>query len=264
MSDLGSEELEQEGENNLEEYEGERNEAGQRHGRGRARLPNGDVYEGSYEFGQRSGQGIYKFKNGARYTGQYLKNKKHGQGIFIYPDGSRYEGEWAEDQRHGHGVYYYVNNDTYTGEWFAHQRFGLPTSTAVYGIEVVAASVGLQLLDSKTLTSQAHSGLPQALPSQPEARARHLLLCRDGQQVCGQLGARPAGGRGRAHPPEPQVPGQVPEQKRLMGCRGTLGNPDPTPWALSVALTGVQAETVPVESLAEPMMGDTTGCHGEH
>ncbi|KFO28132.1 radial spoke head 1 homolog isoform X1 [Fukomys damarensis] len=127
MSDLGSEELEQEGENNLEEYEGERNEAGQRHGRGRARLPNGDVYEGSYEFGQRSGQGIYKFKNGARYTGQYLKNKKHGQGIFIYPDGSRYEGEWAEDQRHGHGVYYYVNNDTYTGEWFAHQRHGQGT-----------------------------------------------------------------------------------------------------------------------------------------
>ncbi|XP_023571796.1 radial spoke head 1 homolog [Octodon degus] len=127
MSDLGSEELEEEGENNLGEYEGERNEAGERHGHGRARLPNGDVYEGSYEFGQRSGQGVYKFKNGARYTGQYLKNKKHGQGTFIYPDGSRYEGEWAEDQRHGHGVYYYINNDTYTGEWFAHQRHGQGT-----------------------------------------------------------------------------------------------------------------------------------------
>ncbi|XP_035306232.1 radial spoke head 1 homolog isoform X2 [Cricetulus griseus] len=89
MSDLGSEELEEEGENDL--------------------------------------GGVYKFKNGARYIGEYVKNKKHGQGTFIYPDGSRYEGDWADDQRHGHGVYYYVNNDTYTGEWFSHQRHGQGT-----------------------------------------------------------------------------------------------------------------------------------------
>ncbi|KAK1344308.1 hypothetical protein QTO34_014873 [Cnephaeus nilssonii] len=127
MSDLGSEELEEEGEADLGEYEGERNEAGERHGHGRARLPNGDTYEGSYEHGKRHGQGIYKFKNGARYVGEYIKNKKHGQGTFIYPDGSKYEGEWVDDLRHGHGVYYYVNNDTYTGEWFAHQRHGQGT-----------------------------------------------------------------------------------------------------------------------------------------
>ncbi|EHH16946.1 Testis-specific gene A2 protein [Macaca mulatta] len=127
MSDLGSEELEEEGENDIGEYEGARNEAGERHGRGKARLPNGDTYEGSYEFGKRHGQGTYRFKNGARYIGEYFRNKKHGQGTFIYPDGSRYEGEWANDQRHGHGVYYYVNNDTYTGEWFTHQRHGQGT-----------------------------------------------------------------------------------------------------------------------------------------
>ncbi|XP_032212009.1 radial spoke head 1 homolog isoform X1 [Mustela erminea] len=136
MSDLGSEELEEEGENDLGEYEGERNEAGERHGHGKARLPNGDTYEGNYEHGKRHGQGVYKFKNGARYMGEYVQNKKHGHGTFIYPDGSRYEGptfvsslpgEWADDQRHGYGVYYYVNNDTYTGEWFAHQRHGQGT-----------------------------------------------------------------------------------------------------------------------------------------
>uniref|UniRef100_A0A2K5EQN2 Radial spoke head 1 homolog n=1 Tax=Aotus nancymaae TaxID=37293 RepID=A0A2K5EQN2_AOTNA len=89
MSDLGSEELDEEGENDI--------------------------------------GGIYRFKNGARYTGEYVRNKKHGQGTFIYPDGSRYEGEWANDQRHGYGVYYYVNNDTYTGDWFAHRRHGQGT-----------------------------------------------------------------------------------------------------------------------------------------
>nr|XP_010964839.1 radial spoke head 1 homolog isoform X2 [Camelus bactrianus] len=127
MSDLGSEELEEEGENDLGEYEGDRNEMGERHGHGKARLPNGDAYEGNYEHGKRHGQGTYKFKSGARYVGEYVKNKKHGQGTFIYPDGSKYEGEWMNDLRHGHGVYYYVNNDTYTGEWFAHQRHGQGT-----------------------------------------------------------------------------------------------------------------------------------------
>lgn len=39
-----------------QEYEGDRNEAGERHGYGKARLPNGDTYEGSYEHGKRHGQ----------------------------------------------------------------------------------------------------------------------------------------------------------------------------------------------------------------
>ncbi|KAF5927462.1 hypothetical protein HPG69_016100 [Diceros bicornis minor] len=99
MSDLGSEELEEEGENDIGEYEGSRNEAGERHGHGKARLPNGDTYEGNYEHGKRHGQGIYKFKNGARYIGEYVKNKKHGQGTFIYPDGSRYEGKMFSQSR---------------------------------------------------------------------------------------------------------------------------------------------------------------------
>ncbi|XP_044522785.1 radial spoke head 1 homolog [Gracilinanus agilis] len=127
MSDLGSEEIEEERENYLGEYEGERNEAGERHGKGKALLPNGDMYDGLYEFGKRHGQGTYRFKNGARYIGEYQQNKKHGQGMFIYPDGSKYEGDWADDQRHGHGIYFYANNDTYTGEWFAHQRQGQGT-----------------------------------------------------------------------------------------------------------------------------------------
>lgn len=44
------------------EYEGERNEAGERHGLGKATLQNGDIYEGSYVKGLREGEGTYKFK----------------------------------------------------------------------------------------------------------------------------------------------------------------------------------------------------------
>ncbi|XP_031315997.1 radial spoke head 1 homolog isoform X1 [Camelus dromedarius] len=181
MSDLGSEELEEEGENDLGEYEGDRNEMGERHGHGKARLPNGDVYEGNYEHGKRHGQGTYKFKSGARYVGEYVKNKKHGQGTFIYPDGSKYEGEWANDLRHGHGVYYYVNNDTYTGEWFAHQRN----------------------LEGLSLQRNTVHGAPYI----NQARPRHLLLCRDRQQVRGHLGERTAGWCSRAGSPEPQPVG---------------------------------------------------------
>lgn len=42
----------------LKEYEGDRNEAGERHGQGKAVLPNGDTYQGAYENGKRSGQVI--------------------------------------------------------------------------------------------------------------------------------------------------------------------------------------------------------------
>ncbi|XP_066497311.1 radial spoke head 1 homolog [Hoplias malabaricus] len=123
MSDVGSEDFEEE-QSYRGEYEGARNEAGERHGLGRAVLSNGDTYQGMYENGKRSGQGTYSFKNGARYIGEYYMNLKHGQGIFYYPDGSKYEGTWVNDQRQGHGVYTYPNKDTYDGQWLQHQRHG--------------------------------------------------------------------------------------------------------------------------------------------
>ncbi|XP_075628948.1 radial spoke head 1 homolog [Balearica regulorum gibbericeps] len=126
MSDLGSEDAE-EIEADLGEYDGERNSEGERHGRGKARLPNGDTYDGEYEHGFRSGWGTYRFRSGAYYTGEYLQNKKHGQGTFFYPDGSQYEGDWVNDQRHGYGEYTYANGDIYTGEWFNHNRHGQGT-----------------------------------------------------------------------------------------------------------------------------------------
>ncbi|XP_036401826.1 radial spoke head 1 homolog [Megalops cyprinoides] len=123
MSDVGSEDFDDE-QGNIGEYDGDRNEAGERHGVGKAVLPNGDTYQGQYENGKRSGQGTYRFKNGARYVGEYYMNRKHGQGTFYYPDGSKYEGGWVEDQRQGHGIYTYANGDTYDGEWMRHLRHG--------------------------------------------------------------------------------------------------------------------------------------------
>lgn len=54
------ESVEDEGAPYLGEYEGDRNEDEERHGKGKAKLPNGDIYEGEYSHGKRHGQGTYK------------------------------------------------------------------------------------------------------------------------------------------------------------------------------------------------------------
>lgn len=111
-------------------YEGGRNENGERHGKGKARLPNGDLYEGEYKNGYRNGYGKYVFRKlkgksrNACYMGHYENNKKNGQGTFLYPDGAKYEGCWKEDLRHGFGSYYYTNGDLYRGEWEHDRRHG--------------------------------------------------------------------------------------------------------------------------------------------
>ncbi len=80
MSDYeDEEEMEEESGTNLGEYEGERNEENERHGFGKAKLPNSDVYEGYYQNGKRHGQGTYKFKNGCRYF--YLKDYRDKLGF---------------------------------------------------------------------------------------------------------------------------------------------------------------------------------------
>nr|CAD7260652.1 unnamed protein product [Timema shepardi] len=113
----------------IKEYEGGRNDSNQRHGQGRALLPNGDVYEGKYRNGKRHGGGLYVFRGGARYEGQWKKGVKHGEGRFHYPDGSWYEGEWKRDMRHGYGAYHYPNGDVYEGSWRKNLRHGLGTYT---------------------------------------------------------------------------------------------------------------------------------------
>merc|ERR1712151_134888 len=109
------------------DYNGERNEKGERHGEGITILPNGDRYEGSYKNGFRHGHGTYFFtsnETGARYIGEYKDGKKDGLGIMYYPDGSIYDGQWANNQRTGDGSYTYSNGDKYTGSWLNNKRHG--------------------------------------------------------------------------------------------------------------------------------------------
>ncbi|XP_051871242.1 radial spoke head 1 homolog [Pristis pectinata] len=176
MSVTESEELEEEQGPYLGEYEGERNAENERHGQGKAVLPNGDTYEGSYEHGKRHGMGTYRFKNGARYVGEYLQNKKHGQGVFYYPDGSKYEGSWANDQRHGEGIYFYPNGDTYSGEWLAHQRHGQGTYMyALTGSKYVGNWVHGKQVEAGELIHLNHRYQGNFLNNNPTSRGKYIF-----------------------------------------------------------------------------------------
>jgi len=108
----------------LGSYEGERNYDDQRHGKGKAILPNGDKYEGEYYNGKRHGKGVYSMKSGEKYIGNYKCSEKYGYGEFYYIDGSVYKGNWLNNMKNGNGAYIYANGDIYEGEWVDSKRHG--------------------------------------------------------------------------------------------------------------------------------------------
>jgi len=82
-------------------YEGDTDEQGNPHGRGKLTWPSEKVYEG-------------EFRNG----------KPHGTGRCNYPFWDIYDGEWQAGKRHGFGVHCYANGDVYEGEWQGNKRHG--------------------------------------------------------------------------------------------------------------------------------------------
>ncbi|VVC25413.1 MORN motif [Cinara cedri] len=98
-------------------FDGERNSKNQRHGFGKAILPNGDTHEGTYRNDQRHGYGEYKFKNGGRYNGCYKNDLRNGQGVMQYPDKSKYEGHWVDNEKDGNGTFTFSNKDKFSGSW---------------------------------------------------------------------------------------------------------------------------------------------------
>ena len=105
-------------------YTGERNAAGQMHGRGVFRHASGDVYEGDFKDGNMHGRGVFRFASGAVYEGDFKDGQMHGRGVYRYADGDVYEGDHKDNKMHGRGVYRYANGDVYEGDWKDGKKHG--------------------------------------------------------------------------------------------------------------------------------------------
>lgn len=78
------------------EYEGSKNEKGQRHGFGLLRFnttPNA-YYKGNWVADKMDGHGEYVWGDGHRYVGNFKNNKQHGVGAYFWPTGGKYFGTW--------------------------------------------------------------------------------------------------------------------------------------------------------------------------
>ena len=145
------------------EYEGERNVAGQREGRGTMCWPGGDVYEGEWKANQKEGRGTIKWADGEQDIVEWRADARVGEGarwsadrgttwllqdgelqkeistqeadriaaeigLPLPPETGEYEGEHnVAGQREGCGTMCWPGGNMYEGDWKAGKREGWGT-----------------------------------------------------------------------------------------------------------------------------------------
>lgn len=114
-------------------YDSEQNEEGHRHGRGKMKYINGDVYNGEWKNNLRHGVGEYKMSDFDIYNGMWKNNLKHGQGTYTYASGTVFEGEWCNDMKHGQGILRNIDGSIYEGDFMADLKHGSGVWTDIYG-----------------------------------------------------------------------------------------------------------------------------------
>ena len=110
-------------------YEGELDDNGEPHGRGKMMHLDG-TYEGEFQHGLIiSNKGTYKWSDGSSYKGEWKNNEMHGKGIQKWSDGSvQYDGEWKDNLWHGKGTYKWPDGTVeYDGEWKDNEYHGKGT-----------------------------------------------------------------------------------------------------------------------------------------
>ena len=99
-------------------YVGETNDEGQKHGKGKLTLYNGDIYEGQW-VNDIITNGTFKTLTGNIYAGSFNNNgEKHGDGnYFNKVTGDRFEGNFENDLKHGTGKCFRANGDVVMGKY---------------------------------------------------------------------------------------------------------------------------------------------------
>lgn len=118
-------------------FEGERNEAGKFHGKGKMTFASGDIYEGDWANGEMNGQGTMTFAgiDGGSYVGEWHDGKFAGKGVLHFASGNRFEGEFKDGKEHGHGTLHYARGkrQKFEGEWENGNRSGFGVMTYANG-----------------------------------------------------------------------------------------------------------------------------------
>jgi hypothetical protein len=101
------------------EYIGERDEDGKKHGIGTMYYSNGSSFEGQWERGKIGKHGSYRYATtGSVYEGEFLDGKQNGKGKITFENGDIYEGDWVNGKRKGYGEYYFnITGDKYCGNY---------------------------------------------------------------------------------------------------------------------------------------------------
>lgn len=97
---------------------------GQRQGRGKLTMQNGDVYEGNFLRNRMSGEGTMTYATGDRYVGQWSNDQRHGKGKYYFKSRERYEGEFIFGEFEGQGTMYYPDGAYYSGGWKQSRKHG--------------------------------------------------------------------------------------------------------------------------------------------
>ncbi|CAN1269032.1 Phosphatidylinositol 4-phosphate 5-kinase 1 [Linum perenne] len=87
------------------------------HGSGKYLWGDGCMYEGEWRRGKASGKGKFSWPSGATFEGEFKSGRMEGFGTFTGSDGDTYRGSWSSDRKHGYGRKRYVNGDLYEGNW---------------------------------------------------------------------------------------------------------------------------------------------------
>eukprot|EP01062_Namystynia_karyoxenos_P028127 TRINITY_DN21375_c0_g1_i1.p1 TRINITY_DN21375_c0_g1~~TRINITY_DN21375_c0_g1_i1.p1 ORF type:complete len:373 (+),score=114.99 TRINITY_DN21375_c0_g1_i1:120-1238(+) len=160
MAELDGKDLEHGGEDCKQQYSGQYNKEGKRHGKGRMVFKYG-VYEGDWEDDKMSGFGVLHLKTGNSYEGNFADNKFEGWGKLRWKSGKVYEGqlragvmcgkgrlacdegiyegEFYDNQMNGRGTMHFANGDIYTGEFRAGLMWGQGEMTTPKGAKMTGS-----------------------------------------------------------------------------------------------------------------------------
>ena len=109
-------------------------------------IPLQDEYTGEYNStGQRHGYGSCVYRNGDRYTGEWRFDQRNGLGKQVYSNGNKYKGAWEIGEMQGYGCMKWRNGLEYCGK-FKHNEPASRWQFWKYGYKGIPLAVVVSVL----------------------------------------------------------------------------------------------------------------------